>query len=35
VLDQGRVVHTGPAREMLEDPAQVRRFLGVSSGAHA
>jgi branched-chain amino acid transport system ATP-binding protein len=32
VLDQGRVVHTGPATELLEDPARVRRFLGVSSG---
>jgi branched-chain amino acid transport system ATP-binding protein len=30
VLDQGRVVHTGPAKELLEDPARVRRFLGVS-----
>ncbi|MFN2467835.1 MAG: ABC transporter ATP-binding protein [Gaiellaceae bacterium] len=34
VVDQGRVVHTGPARPLLEDPALVRRFLGVS-GAHA
>jgi branched-chain amino acid transport system ATP-binding protein len=33
VLDQGRVVHTGPAAELLADPAQVRRFLGVSRGA--
>jgi branched-chain amino acid transport system ATP-binding protein len=32
VLDQGRVVHTGPAKELLEDPARVRRFLGVSGG---
>jgi branched-chain amino acid transport system ATP-binding protein len=30
VLDQGRVVHTGPARELLADPARVRRFLGVA-----
>ena len=30
VLDQGRVVHSGPARALLEDQAQVRRFLGVS-----
>jgi len=30
VLDQGRVVHRGDARALLADPAQVRRFLGVS-----
>ena len=30
VLDQGRVVYTGPARELLSDPAKVRHFLGVS-----
>ncbi len=34
VLSQGRVVHTGAAREFLSDQAAVRRFLGVS-GAHA
>jgi branched-chain amino acid transport system ATP-binding protein len=34
VLDQGRVVHTGPAKELLADPALVRRFLGVSGEAH-
>jgi branched-chain amino acid transport system ATP-binding protein len=34
VLDQGRVVHAGPARTLLDDPAQVRRFLGVSGGGH-
>ena len=34
VLDQGRVVHTGPARALLEDPALVRRFLGVSEAVH-
>ena len=34
VLDQGRVVHRGPARELLDDPVLVRRFLGVS-GSHA
>jgi branched-chain amino acid transport system ATP-binding protein len=33
VLDQGRVVHRGGARELLADPALVRRFLGVS-GEH-
>ena len=32
VLDQGRVVHAGPARELLDDPTLVRRFLGVSGG---
>jgi branched-chain amino acid transport system ATP-binding protein len=32
VLDQGRVVHAGPAKELLEDPVLVRRFLGVSGG---
>jgi len=36
VLDQGQVVHTGPAKEFLGDPARLRRFLGVSGdGAHA
>ena len=34
VLDQGRVVHTGPAGALLDDPAQVRRFLGVSGAGH-
>jgi branched-chain amino acid transport system ATP-binding protein len=34
VLDQGRVVHTGPAPELLGDQAQLRRFLGVSGGEH-
>jgi len=29
VLDQGRVVHTGPAAELLEDRARVHRLLGV------
>ncbi len=33
VLDQGCVVHTGPAKELLEDQSQVRRFLGVSGGS--
>lgn len=32
VLDQGRVVYTGSARELLSDPARVRRLLGVSRG---
>ena len=30
VLDQGRVVHAGPARELLADAAELRRLLGVS-----
>ena len=34
VLDQGRVVWSGKARELLDDPAAVRRYLGVSGGAH-
>jgi branched-chain amino acid transport system ATP-binding protein len=33
VIDQGRIVHRGPARELLEDAAAVQRFLGVSAGA--
>jgi branched-chain amino acid transport system ATP-binding protein len=33
VLDQGRVVHTGPAQALLADQALVRRLLGVA-GAH-
>jgi branched-chain amino acid transport system ATP-binding protein len=32
VLDQGRVVWTGPAKELLGDPAAVRRYLG--GGGH-
>jgi branched-chain amino acid transport system ATP-binding protein len=34
VLDQGRIVHKGPAKELFADPALVRRFLGVSGGGH-
>jgi branched-chain amino acid transport system ATP-binding protein len=30
VLDAGRVVYSGPARELLGDPARVKRLLGVS-----
>jgi branched-chain amino acid transport system ATP-binding protein len=30
VLDIGRVVHTGPATEFLDDPRLVHRYLGVS-----
>ena len=32
VLDQGRVVWSGNARDLLGDPAAVRRYLGVSGG---
>jgi branched-chain amino acid transport system ATP-binding protein len=32
VLDQGRVVHAGPAAELLDDDALIRRLLGVSRG---
>ncbi|GAA1644994.1 hypothetical protein GCM10009790_27800 [Georgenia ruanii] len=31
VIDSGRVVHTGPARELLADPDAVQRLLGVHS----
>jgi branched-chain amino acid transport system ATP-binding protein len=34
VLDQGRVVHTGSARELLSDPAKLRQYLGVSRAGH-
>ena len=34
VLDAGRVVHAGPAAELLADPAHVRRLLGVHGGGH-
>ena len=33
VLDQGRVVHTGDAKELLEQPELVKRLLSV--GSHA
>ena len=33
VLDQGRVVHRGDAKELLEQPDLVKRLLGV--GIHA
>ena len=29
ILDGGRVVHTGPAAEMLGDPERVQALLGV------
>ena len=34
VLDQGRVVHTGPAADLLADEPLVRRLLGVSEAVH-
>jgi branched-chain amino acid transport system ATP-binding protein len=33
VLDTGRVVHTGPAQELLEDRPMVHRMLGVGAAA--
>jgi branched-chain amino acid transport system ATP-binding protein len=34
VLDVGRVVHTGPAAELLGDPERIRALLGVHGGSH-
>jgi branched-chain amino acid transport system ATP-binding protein len=34
VLDQGRVVHTGDAQELLGQPELVKRLLSVSAGGH-
>jgi branched-chain amino acid transport system ATP-binding protein len=34
VLDGGRVVHTGGAKELLGDPERVRALLGVHGGEH-
>ena len=34
VLDMGRVVHIGPAAELLGDQAKVRSLLGVAGGSH-
>ena len=31
VLDTGRVVHTGPAQELLDDKAMVQRMMGVGA----
>jgi branched-chain amino acid transport system ATP-binding protein len=31
VLDAGRVVHTGPAAELLSDPARTKEMLGVAT----
>ena len=35
VLDGGRVVHEGPAPDLLADDQRVRQLLGVHGGAHA
>jgi branched-chain amino acid transport system ATP-binding protein len=35
VLDQGRVVYSGTARDLLASAEQVRRYLGVSRAAEA
>ena len=35
VLDQGRVVHAGPAGELFDDPALTQELLGVSHGGRA
>jgi branched-chain amino acid transport system ATP-binding protein len=35
VLDQGRVVHSGDAGELLSQPELVRRLLSVSAGGHS
>lgn len=35
VIAGGRVVHTGPAREILDDRALTMRLLGVSAEVHA
>jgi branched-chain amino acid transport system ATP-binding protein len=34
VLDMGRVVHTGPAADLLDDQEKVRSLLGVAGGSH-
>ena len=33
VIDSGRVVHTGPAAELMNDPERIQRLLGVHSEA--
>ena len=32
VLDRGRVVHSGPSRELLDAPEQLDRLIGVAVG---
>ena len=34
VVDGGRVVHSGPARELLDSPERVQAMLGVHGGGH-
>jgi branched-chain amino acid transport system ATP-binding protein len=34
VLESGRVVHSGPAAELLADPERIRGLLGVHGGRH-
>jgi len=34
VLDGGRVVHAGPAAELMRDRTKIQALLGVSGGAH-
>ena len=33
VIDQGRVVHTGDAQALLDDPQLTQQLLGVSGGS--
>ena len=35
VMDDGRVVHAGPMRQLVDDEALQQRLLGLSLGAHA
>lgn len=35
VIDAGRVVHSGPARELLDDPERIQQLLGVHGEAAA
>lgn len=35
IIDGGRVVHTGNAKEFLEDEAMIQLFLGVGTGSEA
>jgi branched-chain amino acid transport system ATP-binding protein len=34
VMDDGRIVHRGAMRELIEDSALQQRLLGLSLGAH-
>ncbi len=35
VIDAGRVVHTGPAKDLLDDPDRIQRLLGVHGSAES